>query len=128
MFAAIMTDTHLVMDRKMTVRGGREAGPESSAGGIFPLVPSAAASSPFRDPAMIVSRAARWLLVAASIGVVVAAVTYRAFDLDRFFVPKELVLHVAALTLVLLTSAACGRRSIFGGSTCCSCRISRSAP
>ena len=30
----------------------------------------------------------------AAIGVVLAAATYRAFDLDRFFVPKELVLHV----------------------------------
>jgi len=48
------------------------------------------------------SRASRWILPLALIGVVIAAATYRAFDLDRFFVPKELVLHVSALVLALL--------------------------
>ena len=52
---------------------------------------------------MTPGRGARWLLVIAAVGVVLAAATYRAFDLDRFFVPKELVLHTFALALVLLT-------------------------
>ena len=37
-----------------------------------------------------------------AIGVVIAALPFKAFDLDRFFVPKELVLHVAAATAALL--------------------------
>ena len=49
------------------------------------------------------SRSARGSLVLGGVAVVLAAVTYRAFDLDRFFVPKELVLHAVTLVLVLLT-------------------------
>jgi len=49
-----------------------------------------------------------WLLLwPAAAAVVLAAAPYRAFDLDRFFVPKELVLHVSALLLAL----ACLRRA-----------------
>ena len=44
----------------------------------------------------------RLLLVAGAIMVVLAATPYRLFDLDRFLVPKELVLHAAALALALL--------------------------
>jgi O-antigen ligase len=47
----------------------------------------------------------RWALRAIQLGalaVVLAAVTDRAFELDRFFVPKELVLHLTALTAGLL--------------------------
>jgi O-antigen ligase len=44
---------------------------------------------------------------AGAIAVVLAAAPYKSFDLDRFFVPKELVLHVTALlaTLLCLTRA-----------------------
>ena len=44
--------------------------------------------------------AARFALLVLQLGallVVLAALPYKAFDLDRFFVPKELVLHAAAL-------------------------------
>jgi O-antigen ligase len=61
---------------------------------------------------VIASRADRLALrvvQAGAIAVVVAAVTYRAFDLDRFFVPKELVLHLTALVAGLLTFAATAR-------------------
>jgi O-antigen ligase len=47
----------------------------------------------------------RWALRAIQLGalaVVLAVVTDRAFELDRFFVPKELVLHLTALTAGLL--------------------------
>jgi O-antigen ligase len=47
----------------------------------------------------------RWALRAIQVGalaVVLAAVTDRAFELDRFFVPKELVLHLTALTAAIL--------------------------
>jgi O-antigen ligase len=43
-------------------------------------------------------------LAAVAVGasaVVLAAVPYKAFDLDRYFVPKELVLHLAALVAVI---------------------------
>ena len=46
--------------------------------------------------------AIRSLLVIGAIAVVAAATPYSLFDLDRFFVPKELVLHLAALALALL--------------------------
>ena len=39
------------------------------------------------------------LLGIAALGVGLVAAPYKAFDLDRFFVPKELVLHVAALCI-----------------------------
>ena len=49
------------------------------------------------------ARTAGALLWPAAIGIVLAAAPYKAFDLDRFFVPKELVLHVT----VLLVALAC---------------------
>jgi len=44
------------------------------------------------------------VFVALAAGAVVAplvAVSYRAFDLDRFFVPKELTLHATGLVAAL---------------------------
>ncbi len=41
------------------------------------------------------------LFIAGALLVVLAAVPYPIFDLDRFFAPKELVLHAFALALVL---------------------------
>lgn len=40
-------------------------------------------------------------LAIAAVGGAAAATTFRAFDLDRFFVPKELALHVAALFMAV---------------------------
>ncbi|HKT10048.1 MAG TPA: O-antigen ligase family protein, partial [Gemmatimonadaceae bacterium] len=47
------------------------------------------------------------LLAAGALAVALAALPYKTFDLDRFFVPKELVLHAAAAltALVLLWRA-----------------------
>src|SRR5690349_6592606 len=42
-------------------------------------------------------RIALHLLQLGAIAVVIAAVTFKQFELDRFFVPKELVLHLTAL-------------------------------
>ena len=47
-------------------------------------------------------RAALRVLQAGAVGVVLAAAPYKLFDLDRFFVPKELVLHVTAMLAALL--------------------------
>ncbi|MDD2806413.1 MAG: O-antigen ligase family protein [Elusimicrobiales bacterium] len=46
--------------------------------------------------------ALRGLIFTGAIAVVLAAAPYRAFDLDRFFAPKELALHAVTLALVLL--------------------------
>src|SRR5258705_3725382 len=50
-------------------------------------------------------RAATLVLQAGLLAVVVAALPYKQFELDRYFVPKELVLHVAALTLAIVLLA-----------------------
>jgi O-antigen ligase len=41
-------------------------------------------------------RFALWLVQAGSVAVVLAALPYKLFDLDRYFVPKELALYIAA--------------------------------
>ena len=47
-------------------------------------------------------RAKALLLQLALLSVVLAVLPYKLFELDRYFVPKELVLHVAALALFVL--------------------------
>jgi O-antigen ligase len=58
-------------------------------------------------------RAALRILQAGAIAVVLAAAPYKQFDLDRFFVPKELVLHLVALLATLLCLAN-ARRLVLG--------------
>jgi O-antigen ligase len=48
------------------------------------------------------ARTTRVLLAMGAIAVVLAAAPYKAFDLDRFFVPKELVLHLTALAVAIV--------------------------
>lgn len=48
------------------------------------------------------TRLALRVLQLGAIAVVLAAAPYKQFDLDRFFVPKELALHVTALLATLL--------------------------
>lgn len=62
--------------------------------------------------AAAVPRGTRFAAVALPIGavaVVLAALPFKAFDLDRFFLPKELVLHVVALTAALAILASLAR-------------------
>lgn len=62
------------------------------------------------------TRAASWLLAGlgvAAIGGALAAASYRAFDLDRFFVPKELALHAGALVAAVTLVARRGERHWF---------------
>src|SRR3954447_11465144 len=47
-----------------------------------------------------------------AIAVVVAVTTFHAFELDRFFVPKELVLHAAAALAGLLALRALWRTNL----------------
>jgi len=49
----------------------------------------------------------------AAIGGALAAASYRAFDLDRFFVPKELALHAGALVAAVTLVARRGERHWF---------------
>ncbi|HEY4218161.1 MAG TPA: O-antigen ligase family protein [Gemmatimonadaceae bacterium] len=47
-------------------------------------------------------RVALHVLQVGAIAVVLAALPYKAFDLDRYFVPKELVVHICAVAGALL--------------------------
>lgn len=51
-------------------------------------------------------------LQAGAVAVVLAAAPFKAFDLDRFFVPKELVMHVVALAATLLCLARARRLAL----------------
>ena len=57
----------------------------------------------------LVDRVALRAMQAGAIAVVLVALPFKSFDLDRFFVPKELVLHVAAFVAVLLLAARARR-------------------
>ncbi len=51
--------------------------------------------------------AAFWV---AAVATAAAAATFRSFELDRFFVPKELALHVGAFAMALVLAARRGER------------------
>src|SRR5580698_1166727 len=46
------------------------------------------------------SARAAWIVGSGAIATVLVALPYKAFDLDRYFVPKELALHLTALCAV----------------------------
>jgi O-antigen ligase len=50
-------------------------------------------------------RIALGVMIAGALGVVLVSLPYKAFDLDRFFVPKELVLHTTAVITGLIALA-----------------------
>lgn len=54
-------------------------------------------------------RAALNVVRVGGVAVVLAATTYKSFDLDRYFVPKELVLHLCAAAAALLCLRGCKR-------------------
>ena len=74
----------------------------------LPLETAAPDFAPIRVvvPASGRERAALWTLRLGALAVVLAATTDMAFELDRFFIPKELVLHLTALLAALLAAAA----------------------
>jgi hypothetical protein len=62
------------------------------------------------------ARAARWalrVLQAGAVACVLAALPFRLFELDRYTVPKELVLHLSAGGGALLCLAAARRLTVF---------------
>src|SRR5688572_25131576 len=52
------------------------------------------------------------MLQLGAIAVVLIATTYRSFELDRFFVPKELTLHLTALLALLLAARSVRRMQL----------------
>jgi len=52
-------------------------------------------------PESTAGRRALRALQAGAIGIVLAASTYKLFELDRYFVPKELALHLTALAAII---------------------------
>lgn len=52
------------------------------------------------------------ILQVAAVAVVVLAASYRVFELDRFFVPKELTLHLAAVLAGVLCLGAARRAQV----------------
>ena len=62
--------------------------------------------------ASLADRSALRILQFGAVAVVLAAAPYKSFDLDRFFVPKELVLHVVALGATLLCLAKARRLAL----------------
>lgn len=75
-----------------------------SAGRPRSLDPHASAHEPARA-----QREALRVLQAGAVAGVLAASAYRAFELDRFFVPKELVLHLTAAAAGVLCLGAARR-------------------
>src|ERR1043165_3641925 len=63
-----------------------------------------------RDDPPTRERVALLLLQVGVVAIVLAALPYKSFDLDRFFVVKELVLHVSAMLAALLCLG--GRRQL----------------
>jgi O-antigen ligase len=57
-------------------------------------------------------RIALVLLAVAAVAIVLAAAPYKTFDLDRYFVPKELVLNASALIAALLCIHRCQRATL----------------
>ena len=70
------------------------------------------ASSPAADSATT-TRMAAVVLQLAAFAIVLAALPYPVFELDRYTIPKELVLTVAALAGTLLCLASARRLSVF---------------
>src|SRR5512140_597982 len=87
---------------------------------MYPAVPSAPQPVPLSFEPMAATTADRrerialLLLQLGAIAIVLAAFPYKSFDLDRFFVPKELILHVTAVGAALLCLGGRRRLSLTG--------------
>jgi len=78
--------------------------PLQSSGAFFFAVPFSAAPRE-KHISRMADRLIRLAIQAGVIAAVVVALPYKVFELDRYFVPKELVLHVAALIIALVLVA-----------------------
>ncbi len=63
--------------------------------------PAAGAAPPVDETSALTALLVVLLVGAGAVGVGLVAAPYKSFDLDRFFVPKELVLHLTALLVAL---------------------------
>ncbi len=66
-------------------------------------------SMPAASPSLARDRTALYVLQLGALAVVLIAMPYKAFDLDRYFVPKELVLHICAAVAAIRIVSARGR-------------------
>ena len=64
---------------------------------------------PAASPSGTRDRVALYVLQLGALAVVLIAMPYKAFDLDRYFVPKELVLHICAAVAAIRCITARGR-------------------
>lgn len=94
---------HEALKQQSTSSGARRSGPFHSPARVSPYLPpsSSQSSSNLTTPSRS-DRAALLFAQAGAFAVVLVALPYKAFDLDRYFVPKELALHVTALGAALL--------------------------
>lgn len=93
------------MFRETVTRRGRDGVPgrDAAAG---PMVTSPGVHRPWASAAALAA------LAIGALGVALVALPYKTFDLDRFFVPKELVLHAAAAVAVLALLARAERLTL----------------
>jgi O-antigen ligase len=89
------------------LKGFAAGGPQ----GDIPPVDATSTAGSDEGPGPATSGAIIGAIWIAAVGASLAAVTYRAFDLDRFFVPKELALHAGALIDVVALAARRGTRN-----------------
>src|SRR5215212_7663945 len=61
------------------------------------------------SPTIARDRLALYVLQLGAVAVVLVALPYKAFDLDRYFLPKELVLHICAAVAAVLCIGKRGR-------------------
>src|SRR3954467_719382 len=64
------------------------------------------------SPTAARDRAALYVLQLGAIAVVLVAMPYKAFDLDRYFIPKELVLHICAAIAAIRSISKHGRLTV----------------
>ena len=79
--------------------------PPAPPASISPTAPRFLSSA----PATRVERVALFLLQAGAVAVILVALPFKQFDLDRFFVPKELALHITAAGAAVLCLARARR-------------------
>src|SRR5262245_53489919 len=71
---------------------------------MFPAQPHSSSRN-----AITAVRLALYILALGSVAVMLAAAQYKTFDLDRYFVAKELVLHICAASAAVLCVLRCQR-------------------
>src|SRR5215203_376808 len=96
--------------RRTTPRGGSEGVMGNSVFALDDIRMKDVATT--AAPRAVADRITLGTVIVGAIAVVLLALPYKAFDLDRFFVPKELVLHATAAIAGLIVLARRPRPSV----------------